>query len=104
MHRRVSTAGAATSISVPTARLIESWASLKSFVRKDGTDAQKVQAAKEDDPGNPTLDLRVQKRCNATDLTRTDPDSVLYRKAQGKEAKLRFGGQVLMDNRHGLCG
>ena len=77
MHRRVSTAGAATSISVPTARLIESWASLKSFVRKDGTDAQKVQAAKEDDPGNPTLDLRVQKRCNATDLSRTDPESVL---------------------------
>jgi hypothetical protein len=58
MHRRVSTAGAATSTSVPTARLIESWASLKSFVRKDGSDAQKVQAAKEQDAGNPMLDLR----------------------------------------------
>src|ERR1041385_3377856 len=33
--------------------LIESWASLKSFVRKDGSDDNKVQDAKDDDPGNP---------------------------------------------------
>src|SRR5271167_590962 len=30
--------------------LIESWASLKSFVRKDGGDKDKVDSAKEDDP------------------------------------------------------
>ncbi len=35
--------------------LIESWASLKSFVRKDGTDAGKVQAARDEVPGNPTI-------------------------------------------------
>jgi hypothetical protein len=28
---------------------------------------------------------------------------VLYRKARGKEAKLCFGGHVLMENRNGLC-
>jgi len=83
--------------------LIESWASLKSFVHNDGSDAQKVQAAKEEDPGNPTLDFRGQKRCNATHRSRTDPESVLYRKGQGQEARLCFGGHVLMDNRHGLC-
>ena len=34
--------------------LIEAWASLKSFVRKDGQDQAKVASAKDDDPGNPT--------------------------------------------------
>lgn len=83
--------------------LIESWAGLKSFVRKDGRDQKKVAAAKDDDPGNPTINFHGEKRCNDTHRSTTDPESVLYRKAQGKEAKLCFGGQVLMENRHGLC-
>ena len=83
--------------------LIESWASLKSFVRKDGADKEKVQAAKDQDPGNPSVDFRGEKRRNDTHQSATDPQSVLYRKAQGKEAKLCFGGHILMENRHGLC-
>ncbi len=83
--------------------LIESWASLKSFVRKDGADAPKVAAAKEDDPGNPTIDFRGEKRRNDTHQSTTDPESVLYRKANGKEARLCFGAHLLMENRHGLC-
>jgi len=83
--------------------LIESWASLKSFVRKDGADAPKVAAAKEDDPGNPTINFRGEKRRNDTHQSTTDPESVLYRKANGKEAKLCFGAHLLMENRHGLC-
>ena len=83
--------------------LIESWASLKSFVRKDGTDAPKVQAAKADDPGNPSVNFRGEQRRNDTHQSTTDPSSVLYRKAQGKEAKLCFGAHLLMENRHGLC-
>jgi transposase len=83
--------------------LIESWASLKSFVRKDGADQKKVQAAKDDDPGNPTIGFHGEKRCNDTHRSTTDPDSVLYRKAKGKEAKLCFGGHILMENRQGLC-
>ena len=83
--------------------LIESWASLKSFVRKDGADAAKVKSAKDEDPGNPSVNFRGEKRCNATHQSTTDPESVLYRKAQGKEAKLCFGGHILMENRHGLC-
>jgi transposase len=83
--------------------LIESWASLKSFVRKDGTDQSKLQAAKADDPGNPSVNFRGEKRGNDTHQSTTDPDSVLYRKAKGKEAKLCFGAHLLMENRQGLC-
>ena len=83
--------------------LIESWASLKSFVRKDGADAAKVQSAKDEDPGNPSVNFRGEKRCNDTHQSATDPESVLYRKAQGKAARLCFGGHLLMENRHGLC-
>src|ERR1019366_5996356 len=83
--------------------LVEAWASLKSFVRKDGTDQAKVHSAKDDDPGNPTVNFHGEKRSNATHRSTTDPDSVLYRKANGQASKLCFGTQVLMENRHGLC-
>jgi transposase len=83
--------------------LIESWASLKSFVRKDGADQKKIQSGKDDDSGNPTINFHGEKRCNQTHQSTTDPQSVLYRKAKGKEAKLCFGGHILMENRHGLC-
>jgi transposase len=83
--------------------LIESWASLKSFVRKDGTDQEKVRRAKDDDPGNPTIGFHGEKRCNDTHQSSTDPQSVLYRKAKGKEARLCYGGHILMENRQGLC-
>ncbi|MDD5141784.1 MAG: IS5 family transposase [Verrucomicrobiales bacterium] len=83
--------------------LIESWASLKSFVRKDGGDAAKVQSAKDEDPGNPTINFRGELRRNDTHQSATDPDSVLYRKASGKESRLCFGAHALMENRNGLC-
>jgi hypothetical protein len=62
-----------------------------------------VQSAKDDDPGNPTLNFHGEKRSNATHRSTTDPESVLYRKANGQASKLCFGTQVLMENRHGLC-
>jgi transposase len=83
--------------------LIEAWASLKSFVRKDGKSRNQVQSAKDDDPGNPTINFHGEKRTNATHRSATDPESVLYRKGSGRESKLCFGTQVLMENRHGLC-
>jgi transposase len=83
--------------------LVEAWASLKSFVRKDGQVQAKVQSAKDEDPGNPTVNFRGEKRSNATHRSTTDPESVLYRKANGQASKLCFGTQVLMENRHGLC-
>ena len=83
--------------------LIESWASLKSFVRQDGADAGKVAAAKDDDPGNPTINVRGAQRRNDTHRSSTDPDSVLYRKASGQEARRCFGAHLRMENRNGLC-
>src|SRR5487761_2370875 len=83
--------------------LIEAWASLKSFVRKDGADQAKVAAAKDEDPGNPTLNFRGEQRRNDTHQSTTDPDSVLYRKANGQAARLCFGAHALMENRNGLC-
>lgn len=83
--------------------LIEAWASLKSFTRKDGGDQKKVDSARDDDPGNPTINFRGEKRGNQTHQSTTDPQAVLYRKAKGKESKLCFGVHALMENRHGLC-
>jgi transposase len=81
--------------------LIEAWASMKSFVKKEP--ASKSPDDKDGDPGNPTVNFRGEKRSNATHQSTTDGQSVLYRKGKGKESKLCFGTQVLMENRHGLC-
>ena len=37
-------------------------------------------------------------------IENTDPDARLYRKGQGKEAKLCFMGHAVMENRNGLIG
>jgi transposase len=83
--------------------LVEAWASLKSFVRQDGGDAAKVEKAKDEDPGNPTVNFRGEARSNQTHQSTTDPDSVLYRKGDGQPARLCHGVHVLMENRQGLC-
>ena len=72
--------------------LIEAWASHKSFRPKDGSgDA---------DGGT---NFHGQKRKNDTHASTTDPDSRLYRKAAGREAKLSYMGHATMENRHGLA-
>ena len=78
--------------------LIESWASLKSFKKKDD-DADKTPP---DDPGNPTVDFHGEKRGNDTHESKTDPDAKLARKGNGKEAKLSYSAHALMENRNGL--
>jgi hypothetical protein len=55
-----------------------------------------------DDPGNPSIDFRGERRSNATHASTTDPEARLYKKAKGQEAKLCDLGHVLMENRHGL--
>jgi transposase len=77
--------------------LIEAWAGQKSFQKKEGG-----STPPSDDPGNPTVDFQGEKRSNQTHQSRTDPDSRLYKKGPGKEAKLSYQGQVLMENRNGL--
>lgn len=78
--------------------LIEAWAGQKSFQRK--SDA--APRPPTDDPGNPSVDFRGERRTNATHASTTDPEARLYKKAAGQEAKLCFLGHVLMENRHGL--
>jgi len=78
--------------------LIEAWASLKSFKRKDDDDANRPP----DDPGNPAVDVHGEKRSNETHESTTDPDSRLMRKGLGKEAKLSYAAHALMENRNGL--
>jgi recombination DNA repair RAD52 pathway protein len=46
---------------------------------------------------------RPQKRKNDTHASASDPDSRLYRKAAGREAKLSYMGHAVMENRHGLA-
>lgn len=75
---------------------------MKSFVRKDGGDATKVDKSKDDDPGNPTIDFKGETRRNDTHRSTTDPEAVLYRKGRGKEARLAYGFHALMENRNGL--
>lgn len=79
--------------------MIEAWASLKSFKRKDGKDKDQQPP---DDPGNPTVDYHGEKRRNTTHESQTDPECRLYRKSKGKEAKLCYLGHALMENRNGL--
>ena len=78
--------------------LIEAWAGQKSFQRKDGT----APPPQDDDPGNPTVDFRGERRSNDTHQSTTDEDARLARKSKGHESKLAYCGNVLIENRNGL--
>lgn len=69
--------------------LLEAWASHKSFRPKDGGDGD-------------GSDFRGEKRSNETHASTTDPDARLMRKGKGKEAKLSYLANALMENRNGL--
>jgi len=83
--------------------LLEAWASLKSFQRKDTEKAEgKEKGEAAEDPGNPSVDFHGEKRSNDTHESKTDPDAKLARKGKGKEAKLSYNGNLLVENRNGL--
>ncbi|MGH9439999.1 MAG: IS5 family transposase, partial [Terriglobia bacterium] len=77
--------------------LLEAWASLKSFQPKE-----EQSSSPPDDPGNPTVNFHGEKRTNQTHESKTDGDARLARKGQGKEAKLSYSGNLLVENRNGL--
>ena len=77
--------------------LLEAWASLKSFQPKN----QKIRTPP-DDRGNPTVDFHGERRSNETHASKSDPDALLARKGPGKEAKLSYSGNLLVENRNGL--
>jgi len=74
--------------------LIEAWASLKSFRRKDEDE--------DDGDNNGWGDFRGERRSNETHESKTDPDARLMRKSSGQPARLSFTGHALVENRHGL--
>jgi transposase len=78
--------------------LIEAWAGQKSFKRK----TPETPPPPSDNPGNPSIDFRGERRTNATHASTTDPEARLYEKAKGQEARLVYLGHVLMENRHDL--
>lgn len=71
--------------------LIEAWASHKSF---------KPRRTKKGDDGS---NFHGQVRKNDTHQSTSDPEAKLYRKANGREAKLCYMGHALMENRNGLA-
>ena len=75
--------------------LIEAWASQKSF-------RPKGEEPPADGGRNPEVDFHGERRINDTHESHTDPESRLYRKAKGKEAKLSYAGHLLMENRNGF--
>jgi transposase len=81
--------------------LIEAWASMKSFVPKDGggSPSGKGGGGKS---RNTERDFHGQKRKNDTHSSTTDPDARLFRKGAGKEAKLSHMGHLMTENRNGL--
>src|SRR5579885_839767 len=76
--------------------LLEAWAGAKSFQPKD------KKQPPPDDRGNPTVDFRGERRSNATHASKTDPEALLARKGEGKESKLSYAGNLLVENRNGL--
>ena len=79
--------------------LIEAWASVKSFKRRDKTKGEEPP----DDPGNPSVDFHGETRSNETHQSTTDPEARMATKGGGQTAKLSYAAHVLMENRNGLC-
>ncbi len=77
--------------------LIEGWASQKSFRPKDEDDEGGSGGARPSE-----RNFHGERRKNDTHASTTDPETRLFRKGNGKEAKLCFMGHVITENRHGL--
>jgi transposase len=82
--------------------LIEAWASMKSFVPKDGGDPPSGKQSGSGQGRNVERDFHGEKRKNDTHSSTTDPDARLFRKGAGKEAKLCHMGHLMIENRNGL--
>ena len=57
--------------------MIEAWASIKSFVKKDGSSPPPGDGGR-----NPTVDFKGEKLANETHQSTTDPDARLYKKVR----------------------
>lgn len=100
--------------------LIEAWASMKSFVAKDGSDDESRtpkggstggkggkggrggKRIKKPRGRNAWKDFSGKPRSNETHSSTTDPEARLARKGNGQESRLCFTLHALMENRSGL--
>lgn len=80
--------------------LIESHASIKSFVPKDSKDDEGGHGGFKS--RNPEVDFHGQKRSNATHVSRTDPEARLFKKGNGQPARLYHTAHAIAENRYGL--
>ena len=79
-------------------KLLEAWASIKSFRREDGDDNDAAGTGR-----NAERNFHKEKRSNETHRSLTDPEARLYKKDDGQPAKLCYMGHALMENRSGLA-
>lgn len=77
--------------------MIEAWASVKSFTKKDGSGGPPSDGGR-----NATVDFKGEKRLNETHQTTTDPGARLYKKGDGDKSGRCYLGHALMENRNGL--
>jgi transposase/IS5 family transposase len=76
--------------------LLQAWASHKSYRPRD------------DDPGSPgrgrntEVDFKGERRSRETHVSRTDPEALLFKKANSEAARLSYIGHALVENRNGL--
>lgn len=72
--------------------LIQARASMKSFVKKDGSSPPSEAGGR-----NPSVDFKGEKRSNAAHASTTDPEARLYKKSEGDNAQLCFIEHALME-------
>jgi hypothetical protein len=77
--------------------MIGAWASVKSFVKKDGSSPSPSDGGR-----NPTVDFKSETRSNDTHQSTTDSDARLYKKGDGDKSRMSYLSHALMENRHGL--
>lgn len=77
--------------------MIEAWASVKSFTKKDGSGPPPSDGGR-----NATVNFKGEKRSNETHQSTTDPDARLYKKGDGDKSRLCSLSHALMENRNGL--
>jgi len=90
--------------------LVQANASHKSFVPievflKPEEYKQRIRSLdqqQDQDPGNPTITFRGERRANQTHVSTTDPDAKLANKGNGTAAMVGYTVNGLMENRHRL--
>jgi|HubBroStandDraft_1064217.scaffolds.fasta_scaffold120261_1 transposase len=82
--------------------LIESYASIKSFVPRESKDQGDQGDGNGFKPRNDAVDFHGQKRSNDTHQSTTDPEARLFRKGNAPAARLYHLGHAIAENRHGL--